>query len=51
MQLLSHLNRGKVSSGSSREYGSAEIEVVSATGLFSDFDRRKTSSGLDESRR
>ncbi|MBY0369448.1 glutamine-hydrolyzing GMP synthase [bacterium] len=34
MQLLSHLHRGKIVSGTSREYGFAEIEILKAEGLF-----------------
>jgi GMP synthase (glutamine-hydrolysing) len=37
MQLISNLNKGKVVSGKSREYGFSEIEVLSATGLFAGF--------------
>jgi len=34
MQLLSHLHRGKIVSGTSREYGFAELEILKAEGLF-----------------
>jgi len=37
MQLLSHLHQGKVESGTSREYGFAEIEVLQNNGLFAGF--------------
>jgi GMP synthase (glutamine-hydrolysing) len=37
MQLISHLKKGKVQSGKHREYGSAEVEIKQATGLFKGF--------------
>lgn len=37
MQLLSHLSKGKLGSGTSREYGHAEIEILDTTGLFHGF--------------
>jgi len=37
MQLLSHLHKGKVKSGNSREYGACEIEVLENGGIFSGF--------------
>lgn len=37
MQLLSHLNRGKVASSTTREYGSSELEVLDNSGLFHGF--------------
>jgi GMP synthase (glutamine-hydrolysing) len=39
MQLLSHLHRSKVKSGSSREYGSAHIEIMETGGLFAGFKK------------
>lgn len=41
MQLLSHLNQGKVKSGNAREYGFCEIEVKEASGLFSTFRKNE----------
>ncbi len=37
MQLLSHLKAGKVGTGTAREYGACEIEIVKASGLFKGF--------------
>lgn len=37
MQLLSHLNKGKIVSGTSREYGLSEIEILQADTLFKGF--------------
>lgn len=39
MQLISHLNKGKVASGGAREYGFCEIEVNDNRGLFSTFKK------------
>ena len=39
MQLLSHVHKGKVESGKSREYGFAEVEILQSKGLFSGFSR------------
>lgn len=39
MQLISYLKSGKLGSGSSREYGACEIEVVNTTGLFHGFKK------------
>jgi len=39
MQLLSHLKRGKLDSGVTRQYGSAEIEVLENGGLFHGFKK------------
>lgn len=39
MQLLSHLKSGKVESGTAREYGACEIEVVKSTGIFKGFKK------------
>ncbi len=41
MQLLSHLNQGKVKSGNAREYGSCEIEVKDNRGLFATFKKNE----------
>jgi len=41
MQLLSHLHKGKVESGSSREYGFAEVEILEAQGLFAGFKKNE----------
>jgi GMP synthase (glutamine-hydrolysing) len=43
MQLLSHLSKGKVTSGISREYGSCEIEILKSTGLFEGFSKGEKS--------
>ncbi len=37
MQLISNLRKGKVVQGHSREYGSAEIEILKAEGIFKGF--------------
>lgn len=37
MQLLSHLKSGKVGSGTAREYGACEIEIVENSGIFKGF--------------
>lgn len=37
MHLLSHVHRGKVKSGDSREYGFSEIQILENDGLFSGF--------------
>lgn len=39
MQLLSHLHKGKVESGGSREYGFAELEILEPTGVFAGFKK------------
>ena len=39
MQLLSHLHKGKLESGKSREYGACEIVIREATGLFKGFKK------------
>ncbi len=39
MHLLSHLTKGKVESGGSREYGFAEIEILECHGLFAGFKK------------
>ncbi len=39
MQLLSHLHRGKVDSGATRQYGFAEIEVLENGGIFHGFKK------------
>lgn len=39
MQLLSHLHKGKVKSGISREYGHQDIEVLDNEGLFAGFKK------------
>lgn len=37
MQLLSHLKKGALNSGATREYGAAEIEILETKGLFEGF--------------
>ncbi len=39
MQLLSHLHKGKVVSGTSREYGFAELEILEPEGIFKGFQK------------
>lgn len=39
MQLISYLKAGKLESGQSREYGSAEIEILENSGIFQGFKR------------
>jgi GMP synthase (glutamine-hydrolysing) len=39
MQLLSQLHKGKVVSGTSREYGFAEIEILQNEGIFAGFKK------------
>jgi GMP synthase (glutamine-hydrolysing) len=41
MQLISNLRKGKVVQGQSREYGSAEIEVLKPEGIFKGFPTGK----------
>lgn len=39
MQLLSHRHRGKIESGTSREYGFCEVEILDNQGLFKGFQK------------
>lgn len=38
MQLLSHMGKGKLNSGKTREYGAADVTVLKNTGLFKGFE-------------
>ena len=39
MQLLSHRHQGKIESGTSREYGFCEVEILENQGLFTGFQK------------
>lgn len=39
MQLLSHMHRGSINSGQTREYGFSEIEILESAGIFSGLKR------------
>jgi len=43
MQLLSHLSKGKLNQGTSREYGFCEIEILDNSGLFKGFEKGELS--------
>ncbi len=39
MQLFSHMKKGKVNSGKTREYGFAQLEILEPSGLFAGFEK------------